>query len=332
MVSVVIPAPSGVASIGTTGLMDALIKGDRSWRFEAGPAATRLFDVSLVGLDDRVVPCRDGVYLHPKCSAADVTAPELVIVPALDDEVVEASFALNRQWCPWIKSWHADGARIASSCTGAFLVADTGLLDGKRATTHWLYAELFRSWFPKVTLTEDRLIVDTGDFISSGGATAFLTLVLYLIELYGGHERAQLAAKVLLVDGSRSSQVPYMAFSVNRNHRDELIRSIQDHIDAHLNELLLATDLAKRFELSTRTLTRRFVAATGLSPQEYLQQTRIREAARLLETTTESVDQVRGRVGYRDPSAFRRAFGTIMGTSPSGYRNRHAAKPPMALQ
>jgi transcriptional regulator GlxA family with amidase domain len=308
--------------------MDSLIKGDRAWRLEAGPAATRLFDVSLVGLDDRPVSCRDGVYLQPRCTAAELATPDLVIVPAIDDEEPEASFARNRAWGAWIKSWYRDGARIASSCTGAFLVADTGILDGRRATTHWLFADLFRSWFPGVILTEDRLIVDNGDTISSGGATAFLTLVLYLIERYGGHERARLAAKVLLVDGNRTSQVPYMAFSANRNHRDDLIREIQDHIDAHLNEPLLASDLAGRFEVSTRTLTRRFVAATGVSPQEYLQRTRVQEAARLLETTTEPIDRVRARVGYRDPSAFRRAFQAVMGSSPRGYRDHYGAKNP----
>jgi transcriptional regulator GlxA family with amidase domain len=319
VISTAVLSPRGAASIGTSGLLDALIKADRSWRLETGSAWAPIFDVALVGLDSGPVACRDGVFLRPP-RTADGVHPDLVIIPALDDQEHEASFAANQPWVPWIQKWHRDGARLASSCTGAFLVAAAGVLDGRRATTHWLFADLFRQWFPQVQLVEEELIVDVGDTISSGGATAFLTLVLYLLERYGGHERAALAAKVLLVDGHRRSQLPFIGFSADRNHDDALVREIQNHIDAHLTERLESDDLARRFALSPRSLTRRFRSATGRTSQAYIRHARIKRAKLLLETTADPIGRIRDEAGYADPAAFRRAFRQEAGISPTDYR------------
>jgi len=144
MLRVVIPALEGTASIGTAGLMDALIKADKAWALSAGANAARVFEVRLVGLNRRPVQCRDGVRLHPSEVAREIRVPDLVVVPGLDDDVAE-SFALNRRWAAWIGRWHAAGARIASSCTGAFLVAESGVLHGRPATTHWLFAGELRA-------------------------------------------------------------------------------------------------------------------------------------------------------------------------------------------
>src|SRR5262249_37215374 len=159
MLSVVVTAPVGAASIGTAGLIDALRKADESWGLQAGEAAPRLFDTRLVGLDEGPVPCRDGVELHPMAVAGDVAMPDLVIVPGLDDDLAH-SFIQNQGWAPWIAQWHEAGARIASSCTGAFLVAEAGLLDGRPVTTHWLFADELRRRYPKIVLSMDQMIVD----------------------------------------------------------------------------------------------------------------------------------------------------------------------------
>ena len=174
-----------------------------------------------------------------------------------------------------------------------------------------------------MNVTADRMIVDTGDVITSGGATAFLNLVLYLVERFAGHERANLAAKVLLVDGHRPSQLPYIAFRHERAHGDVIVHQIQQHIDLHLGDPLRVTELASLFGLSERTLSRRFAAATGHGPLAYLQHARIQQAMRLLETASDPIDQVRRRVGYTDPAAFRRAFKEATGLSPSGYRDAY---------
>jgi transcriptional regulator GlxA family with amidase domain len=161
MVSVVIAALSGTASIGTAGLMDALNKADlapaaqaTAAQATAGAPAPRVFDVRLAGLHGGAVSCRDGVSLQPVVAAADVAAPDLVVVPGLDDDLT-ASFDANRGWVPWLASWHAAGARIVSSCTGAFLVADAGLLEGRPATTHWMFADELRRRYPAVQVTAD---------------------------------------------------------------------------------------------------------------------------------------------------------------------------------
>jgi len=325
MVSVVIAALSGTASIGTAGLMDALNKADLAQALRTGRPAPRVFDVRLAGLDSSPVTCRDGVSLHPSITAANITAPDLVVVPGLDDDLA-ASFNQNRRWVPWLTRWHAAGIKIAGSCTGAFLLADAGLLDGRPATTHWMFAGELRRRYPAVNVTADQMIVDNGDVITSGGATAFLNLVLYLVERFAGHDRANLAAKVLLVDGHRSSQLPYIAFGRERSHDDVIVHQIQQHIDSHLAEPLRIAELASSFGLSERTLSRRFAAATGRGPRAYLQHARIQHAMRLLETASDPIDQIRRRAGYADPAAFRRVFKLATGLSPSRYRETYGLR------
>jgi len=325
MVSVVIAALSGTASIGTVGLMDALNKADLAAGLQAGQPVPRVFDVRLAGLDGGTVSCRDGVSLQPSVAAGDVAAPDLVVVPGLDDDLAP-SFAANRGWAPWLAKWHAGGAKVASSCTGAFLVADAGLLDGRPATTHWLFADELRRRYPAIRVTADQMIVDNGDVITSGGATAFLNLVLYLVERFAGHERANLAARVLLVDGHRPSQLPYIAFGRERAHDDVIVHQVQQHIDSHLDEPLRIAELAASFGLSERTLSRRFAAATGHAPRAYLQYARIQHAKRLLETAGDPIDQVRRRAGYSDAAAFRRVFKQATGLSPRGYRDAYGLR------
>ena len=319
MLAVAVPAVAGAASIGSAGLMDALNKADASWRLASGSGADRLFDVRLVGLNRRPVTCRDGVRLLPAAVARDMPTPDLVVVPGLDDDLA-TSFDLNRSWAPWIQRWHASGAKIASSFTGAFLVADSGVLRGRTATTHWMFADELKRRYPNVDVRIDRMIIDHGDVITSGGATAFLNLALYLVERFGGHERANLAARVLLVDGHRPSQLPYVGSFHGRDHDDVVVHAIQQYIDAHLEESLQVGQLAAQFGLSSRTLLRRFGSATRQGPQAYLQHARVQHAIRLLETTRDPVDRIQRQAGYQDPAAFRRAFRQATGRSPTQYR------------
>lgn len=324
MLSVAVLALGGGASIGPAGFMDVLIKADRSWQLHAGPAWTQLFDVTLVGLDTEPVRCRDGILLQPHRHACELAAPNLVVVPAFDDEDLLGSLNENRAWVPWLQTWHAQGARVASSCIGAFLLAEAGLLDGRPATTHWVYADTLRSLYPSVKVTSDRLIVDAGDVITSGGATTFLSLVIYLVERFGGHERAALARKLLLIDGGRTSQLPYMAFTSIHEHGDDLVQRVEDYIDTHLDTPIRSDALARIFNVSPRTLARRFQAATQASVNSYVQQARILLAKKLLETTDQPIEQVRAATGYLDAAAFRRAFRQAAGVSPRQYRNTYA--------
>jgi transcriptional regulator GlxA family with amidase domain len=246
----------------------------------------------------------------------------VVVVPGLDDELGH-SLEINRGWVPWLASWFVAGSRLATSCTGAFLAAEAGLLDGRRATTHWAAADEFRRRYPNVELAVDQMIVDTGDVVTSGGATTFLNLVIYLTERFGGHDRAVAAAKVMLVDGERHSQLPYIAHGSSRGHNDDTVHAAQELIETHLDHTLMIDDVAAHAGVSARTLSRRFKAATSLTPSEFQTEARMIAARRLLETTKMTVTEIRTAVGYHDAAAFSRAFKRVAGLNPSDYRRRY---------
>jgi transcriptional regulator GlxA family with amidase domain len=199
----------------------------------------------------------------------------------------------------------------------------SGLLDGRRATTHWAAADEFRRRYPDVELVVDQMIVDSGDVVTSGGATTFLNLVIYLTERFGGHSCAVAAAKLMLVDGDRRSQLPYIAFGSSRGHKDHTVHAAQELIEAHLDESLKIDGVAAHAGVSVLTLARRFKAATGLTPREFQAAARMMAARRLLETTRMTVTEIRTAVSYHDAAAFGRAFKRAAGLNPSDYRRRY---------
>ena len=323
VLNVLLLAFEGTPSLGVAGLLDSLQMADLAGMDQ--PGASRLFDVQLTGLTLEPVLLQNGVQLLPAVAVNQAPPPDIVVVPGLDESPGPLPLLdLNRPWVPWIADWHRAGALIATSCTGAFILADSGILDDKPVTTHWRLAAELQQRYPNVDVRADQIIIDTGDIISSGGATAFLDLVLYLVERFGGRERATLAAHALLID-ARLSQLPYLSPIRPRAHDDVIVREVQEHIDAHLAEPIQIATLAQEFAVSERTLTRRFTAATGLGPQAYLQLVRVNRAQRLLETTSDPVDSVRRAAGYWDSAAFRRVFKQITGLSPSEYRSQHGA-------
>jgi transcriptional regulator GlxA family with amidase domain len=322
MVSVAVVGVQGCASINVAGLLDVIRKVDGAWRAGVDREAKPVFEPFLVGLGRRAVVFRDGASMLPTAAAEEITPPDMVVVPGLDDEL-ERSLEVNGGWIPWLTKWFEDGSRLATSCTGAFLAAEAGLLDGRRATTHWAAADEFRRRYPNVELVVDQMIVDTGDVVTSGGATTFLNLVIYLTERFGGHGRAVAAAKVMLVDGDRRSQLPYLAFGSSRGHNDDTVHAAQELIEAHLEEPLRIDGVAAHTGTSVRTLARRFKAATGLTPSQFQAEARMMAARRLLETTRMTVTEIRAAVGYLDPAAFGRAFKRAAGLNPSDYRHRY---------
>jgi transcriptional regulator GlxA family with amidase domain len=255
MVRVAVIAPSETMSITMTGLFDVSGKADRAFGVLQGrPGRDTVFDVSLVSLDGRPVGYRNRFSVTVDLPAESVSGMDLVVVPGLDDDL-RPSLERNAEWAPWIARWHQAGAVVASSCSGAFLLAQAGILDGRTATTHWLYADELRRRFPAVRVAAERLLIDHGDVITSGGATTFLDLALYLVERFAGRERANAAARVLLIDGARTSQLPYVTYgAARRDHDDELVHRVQDLIDADPAGVPRITDLARQVGLSPRTL------------------------------------------------------------------------------
>ena len=322
MLTTYVLALSDVPSIGTTGTSDALRKADQAWALDHAEDPP-VFDVRLVGLDAGPVRCGGGVWIHPESVASGSGRPDLVVIPGLSNNV-DISFAGNIAWSPWVAKWAAAGAVVASSCTGAFLAAEARVLDGHAATTHWAAADLLRQRYPRVRVQAHRMVIDENEVVTSGGATTFLNLVVHLTLRFGGAERAAQAAKLLLVDGHRLTQLPYTILVGTRSHGDDVVRRAQEYVGAELGSELTVERLADRAAVSQRSLERRFEQALGMSPSRYIQLARIETAKRLLETSSDTVDQIRRRIGYGDASAFRRVFTRHTGESPAAYRRRYA--------
>jgi transcriptional regulator GlxA family with amidase domain len=192
---------------------------------------------------------------------------DVVVVPGLETTSTLPPSSTGA-WAPWLAKWHADGATITASCSGTFLLAEAGLLDGRTATTHWLYAAKLAQRYPRVNVATQRLLIDHGDVITSGGATTFLDLAIYIVERFGGVERPNAAARMLLIDRDRHSQLPYAVSAGNhRLHRNELVHRAQDHIADRLGTDLRAGDVAAAVGVSERTLVRHFRAELSASVQ-----------------------------------------------------------------
>ncbi|RYY93372.1 MAG: helix-turn-helix domain-containing protein, partial [Chitinophagaceae bacterium] len=286
-----------------------------------------LFHVQLVGLngDSRI---KKGLFtLHPDALLAKVKKTDLVIVPALQGSDLGAALAANAPFVTWMQEQYKRGAALASFCIGSFLLAQTGLLNGRACTTHWSAVPAFRALFPEVIVMPDKIITDEGGVYTSGGALSFTNLLLYLIEKYAGRAMAIQAAKVFMIDMDRESQSPFIIFKGQKNHEDPEIRQAQEFIEKNYTERLTVDDLAGRFGIGRRNLERRFKKATANTIVEYIQRVKIEAAKQRLEDTRETVNEVMYGVGYTDPKAFRAIFKKITGLVPVQYRakySRHA--------
>jgi transcriptional regulator GlxA family with amidase domain len=222
----------------------------------------------------------------------------------------------------WLRAQHSQGTVLGSVCAGAFILAETGLLKGRRATTHWAFAEQLARRFPDIRLAEDQMVLDDGDIVTAGGILAWTDLGLTLVEQYLGAATMLATARFLLVDPPRSSQRTFAAFVPRFDHGDAAIRRAQHHLHARFSEPLHQSDLHAVAGMTERTFLRRFTAATGHRPNAYLQQVRIARARESLERTLEPVDRIAWNVGYADPAAFRKLFHKLVGTTPAAYRQR----------
>ncbi len=292
------------------------------------------FNAQVVTVDDQPVRGYSGAVVTPTVPRADFQ-PDLIVVGSSVEAAVSLA-ALDRTLAPaiplhgWLHQAFDRGVVLASVCTGSFVLADAGLLDDRVATTHWRAANLFRARYPHIRLEADQLLVDSGQIICAGGATAFVDLCLYLVERFASPSVALACSKMLVLDGRRVEQTPYMAFYSQKAHSDDAIRRAQAWLEQHFAEPVSIDDVAAVAGLGTRTFKRRFKEATGETPISYLQHLRIEAAKHRLESSREQTARIIWGVGYEDASSFRRLFKRTVGCTMEQYRRRFSYVTPAA--
>jgi transcriptional regulator GlxA family with amidase domain len=219
---------------------------------------------------------------------------------------------------------------VASVCTGAFLLGEAGLLDGRAATTHWAFQDQLARRYPRAEVRPRAILVDEGRVLTSGGATSFLNLALHLVERVFGSEVARVSSKMFLIDVNKAPQSAYAIFSSQKLHEDRGVLRAQSLIEAHPERVPRVEAIAREVGMSVRSLTRRFRSSTGNSPGEYIQRVKVEAAKRALESGNR-VSDVAGGVGYTDVAAFRRLFARVTGLTPADYRNRYGPSSPPVM-
>lgn len=305
-----------------TGMIDLLSTAGMAWNFYRGQTLSPKFQVRLASHDGLPIRCLNDITLKAHCRFDAIEQADILLVPSIGGDV-ETALARNPELIALLQRHQQLGTRIGSNCTGAFFLAAAGVLNGRKATTHWALAEKFRRDYPDIELVPQQLMTSDGQIFCSGGGSAWFDLALYLIEWYFDHETAIESAKAMVLDsGRRQTQQNHFAIQANKHHHDDLVKTIQRWIDEHADQAIIIEQLAQAFALSTRSLIRRFRAATGEPPLTYLQTVRIAIAQHLLEAGSLGISEITRRVGYEDVSSFSRLFKRRVGLSPTEYRLR----------
>ena len=321
MTDVTILLLDGTFSSTAVGPMEVFRHAGTLWNFLTGTRPVPRFRVTMASADGRAVRCDGPVSIRPDAALKAIRKTDLIFVPTTGVSIEDA-VERNAPVVPWLRSWHKRGAAIASVCSGVELVAATGLLDGKRATTHWGLANRFRQKYPRVKWMPELMVTEDRGFYCGGGVHAAVDLSLYLVEKFCGHEVAMQSAKAMLIDMPRAWQAGFAIVPLKTEHSDDSISKAQEwlHQNFHKNFPLDAT--ARRVGMSLRNFVRRFKQATGDSPLAYIQKLRIAAAKRLLESDHRTMQEISDAVGYQDPVFFRNLFQRHTGVSPSAYRRK----------
>lgn len=284
------------------------------------------FEIALFD-DEQHRPFESGMRFHGyPINSIHADAPlDLVLIPSFASEDIKNAVEENHANIGWLKKQYAMGARLASFCTGAFLLGATGLLNGKLATTHVDASKAFALAFPEVNLQADKTVTQDGWLYTSGGATSSFHLMLRLIQQYCSKAVAVRVAKIFAVDMDRANQSYFSTFHISQDHNDDLVAMAQHKIEMAYHNTGTIEEMIKDIPASRRNIVRRFKQVTGITPIEYLQQTRIEAAKKLLEQTTEQMTEVIFKSGYNDPKAFRKVFRKTVGMTPSEYRGKFYA-------
>lgn len=323
---VAIPETAGSALYG---MLDVLAATGSLWQTLLRSGGGRqCFRVRIVSPDGRLFTCGNGIPVNPDFGVGDDPSAPVVVVPEIWLGPDEALSGRYPQLIEWIRRRHAEGATIYSACSGAILLAETGLLDGCAATSHWAYQDLFRQRFPKVRFDPSPNLVyadPRGRVITAGGTTSWHDLALHLIARYAGRSEALRIAKIYLLKLHEEGQLPYSVLVRPLPHPDRVVRKVEASLMKHFREPDALARAVQTAGIPERTLKRRFKAATGLALIDYLQNVRVEHAKQLLETTGLSVEDISEQAGYSDVSFFRRLFKRLAGLTPMAYRRMFGA-------
>jgi transcriptional regulator GlxA family with amidase domain len=282
-----------------------------------------VFNVEYVGLT-QFVSANNGEYtIRTDRLLQDVSKTDLLIIPPVYGDTAEG-VKTNAEAIPYIRELYKNGCSVASLCLGAFLLAETGLLNGKKCSTHWAFIEEFKNRYPEIDVVDGAIITEVGNIYSSGGAASLWNLVLYLVEKFSDRETAVLISKNFALDIDRNSQTVFTIFKGQKSHPDKEIIKVQDYIEQNFTEKITVDDLATIANTGNRTFQRRFTQATNNTPLEYIQRVRIEAAKRFFEASRKTVAEVMFDVGYTDTKTFRDIFKKVTGLTPLKYRNKYA--------
>ena len=317
--TIIVPDGEGNNLSSIVGAYKIFTRANALWKESHG---WELFTIELAGISKQVDFYQGLFTVRPHTHIDAISKTNLIIIPSLNHNYEKAVKA-NKLLIDWVEQQYKNGAEIASICTGAFILASAGLLDGKTCSTHWAAANTFRSMFPKIHLQADQLITDENGIYTNGGAYSFLNLVIYLIEKYFDRQTAIYCSKIFQIEMDRNSQSAFSIFTGQKSHGDTIIQQAQAYIESRLDEKISVEDLSSRFAVGRRNFDRRFIKATGNTPLEYSQRVKIESAKKAFETSRKTVNEVMYEVGYSDIKAFREVFRKITGMSPLAYRSKY---------
>lgn len=280
------------------------------------------FDITLFQTPDQITENGGFFHGHRVQPLDSDVKTDIALIPSFTTEDMQATLIKNSGYITWLQRQYTDGAEIASFCTGAFLFGATGLLNGKMATTHVDACNSFSKAFPEVMLKPDHVITIDGRFYTSGGSTSTFHLLLRLVQKYCGNEITIRIAKIFAIDMDRYQQSYFGTFEPSHNHKDDLVKRVQQSIETNFKEIETIEEIVKNIPSSRRNIVRRFKQVTGIPPIEYLQYVRIESAKKQLEHTNQNINQIVELSGYTDPKSFRKVFNKIVGMTPLEYREK----------
>ncbi len=318
---VIILGFDGVLSSVLTGALDLFSFTGVSWQRFSNMDVEPKFKVQIASLGGKDIRCSNRLMLQAHCDISDVTDCDLLLIPTIGDSI-DKVLMQNRDLLPHLTRLASTQADIASNCSGAFFLAQAGLLDGKTATTHWGYADKFKSDYPLVDLQENQFVTQSGNIFCAAGGSAFYDLALLLIERYCGREMSTQVAKTQIIDSKRGSQNSYTNVTLHKPHSDSLVKVVQEFIEHNFEQALPISELAAMVNITPRTLNRRFQTSIDMRPIEYIQAVRIEQAKRLLESGAVTIKSLAFQVGYNDISSFTRLFKRATELTPKEYQDK----------